>query len=91
MKTKFEEDAKRSRAVQVAKHDEALQMITQLREENQSLKDELKKQKLSGMNLKAGDANIVILPHAQISSFIQNKKLSKMWSHRHQFLPLKAQ
>ncbi|GAB5590424.1 hypothetical protein Unana1_05324 [Umbelopsis nana] len=47
MKTKFEEDAKRSRAVQVAKHDEALQMITQLREENQSLKDELNKQKLS--------------------------------------------
>lgn len=50
MKTKFEEDAKRSRAVQVAKHDEALLMITQLRKENESLKEEVKIQKHSGMS-----------------------------------------
>ncbi|KAI9288924.1 hypothetical protein BC943DRAFT_124854 [Umbelopsis sp. AD052] len=51
MKTKFEEDAKRSRLVQVAKHDEALNMITQLRTENESLKDELKSHKSSGMKI----------------------------------------
>jgi hypothetical protein len=50
MKTKFEEDAKRSRAVQVAKHDEALLMITQLRKENEWLKEEIKIEKHSGMN-----------------------------------------
>jgi mRNA-degrading endonuclease YafQ of YafQ-DinJ toxin-antitoxin module len=49
MKSKFEEDAKRSRLVQVAKHDEALNMITQLRKENESLKEELKSHKSSGM------------------------------------------
>jgi hypothetical protein len=49
MKAKFEEDAKRARLVQVAKHDEALNMIAQLRKENESLKEELKNYKVSGM------------------------------------------
>ncbi|KAH8554106.1 hypothetical protein BGW37DRAFT_483495 [Umbelopsis sp. PMI_123] len=47
MKAKFEEDAKRARLVQVAKHDEALNMIAQLRKENESLKEELKNYKVS--------------------------------------------
>ncbi|KAG2174254.1 hypothetical protein INT43_004275 [Umbelopsis isabellina] len=43
MKTKYEEDTKRTRLVQVAKHDEALNMISLLQAENESLKQQLNK------------------------------------------------
>lgn len=41
MKTKYEEDTKRTRLVQVAKHDEALNMISLLQAENECLKQQL--------------------------------------------------
>jgi hypothetical protein len=41
IKTKYEEDTKRSLHVHVAKHDEALAMISQLQAENELLKEQL--------------------------------------------------